>query len=144
MSSVGLHSRDCRNRRFALCSVRELPPGASREVVHYVRRIERARRWRNISNALLLIAAVNLVFIVSGPLQLSGRIQFSIANGVLILAATMLGLLGANRARHSREAIAACIKAGICAACGYPLRAVKVDQKDGCRVCPECGAAWRG
>jgi hypothetical protein len=31
---------------------------------------------------------------------------------------------------------------GLCAACGYDLRGQEPEE-DGCRVCPECGAAWR-
>jgi hypothetical protein len=31
---------------------------------------------------------------------------------------------------------------GLCAACGYDL-AGHEPEADGCRVCPECGAAWR-
>jgi hypothetical protein len=31
---------------------------------------------------------------------------------------------------------------GICAQCGYDLGGL-LPQRDGCCVCPECGAAWR-
>jgi hypothetical protein len=31
---------------------------------------------------------------------------------------------------------------GLCAACGYDLIGQEPEE-DGCRVCPECGAAWR-
>ncbi len=31
---------------------------------------------------------------------------------------------------------------GLCAACGYDLLGLQV-QADGCKECPECGAAWR-
>ena len=30
-----------------------------------------------------------------------------------------------------------------CPSCGYDLRALPVDERDGCCVCPECGGAWR-
>lgn len=33
-------------------------------------------------------------------------------------------------------------RAGMCASCGYDLLATE-SESDGCRVCPECGAAWR-
>lgn len=32
--------------------------------------------------------------------------------------------------------------ANLCGSCGYDLAAVE-PEADGCRVCPECGAAWR-
>jgi len=31
---------------------------------------------------------------------------------------------------------------GQCLACGYSIAGLE-PQDDGCRVCPECGAAWR-
>jgi hypothetical protein len=31
---------------------------------------------------------------------------------------------------------------GVCAACGYSLCELE-PQDDGCRVCPECGCAWK-
>lgn len=31
---------------------------------------------------------------------------------------------------------------GVCAACGYPMMELEI-QADGCRVCPECGSAWK-
>lgn len=34
------------------------------------------------------------------------------------------------------------LDAGICASCGYGLRDIP-PEPDGCRVCPECGGAWR-
>lgn len=30
----------------------------------------------------------------------------------------------------------------MCLACGYDLSAIE-QESDGCRVCPECGAAWK-
>lgn len=41
--------------------------------------------------------------------------------------------------RRRCEALAA---RGRCGACGYDLAKVKTEP-DGCRVCPECGTAWR-
>ncbi len=33
------------------------------------------------------------------------------------------------------------VRAGLCASCGYDIRSIPGDA-EGCRVCPECGAAW--
>lgn len=30
----------------------------------------------------------------------------------------------------------------LCAACGYSIAEIEPEE-DGCRVCPECGSAWR-
>ena len=35
------------------------------------------------------------------------------------------------------------VAAGMCPACGYDIASARVEA-DGCRVCPECGGAWRG
>lgn len=34
------------------------------------------------------------------------------------------------------------VRAGLCPSCGYRLPDVP-PEPDGCRVCPECGGAWR-
>jgi hypothetical protein len=34
------------------------------------------------------------------------------------------------------------VRAGYCGSCGYDIQAAPIAA-DGCRVCPECGAAWR-
>lgn len=37
---------------------------------------------------------------------------------------------------------AAGMNLGLCPACGYPIAEIE-PQEDMCRVCPECGGAWR-
>jgi hypothetical protein len=44
--------------------------------------------------------------------------------------------------RSVGRAVALLLDHGLCAACGYSLAEISTQQ-DGCRVCPECGAAWR-
>lgn len=41
-----------------------------------------------------------------------------------------------------RLIISAMLRQSLCPACGYSLRLVPVSL-DACRVCPECGAAWK-
>ncbi|MEX2219225.1 MAG: hypothetical protein WD749_10760 [Phycisphaerales bacterium] len=41
-----------------------------------------------------------------------------------------------------RTALTAMVTAGFCPSCGYGLAELN-PEPDGCRVCPECGAAWR-
>jgi hypothetical protein len=40
--------------------------------------------------------------------------------------------------------VAALLQHGFCGCCAYDLRAAEAEPTDGCKVCPECGAAWRG
>jgi hypothetical protein len=66
----------------------------------------------------------------------------------MILAAIPLGAIPAiltiflvrrtavDRIAHSY------IAADYCASCGYDLKSIGPEE-DGCRICPECGAAWR-
>lgn len=49
-------------------------------------------------------------------------------------------LLGRLRARAF---VNAWVAARACAACGYVYGEIRAEA-DGCVVCPECGAAWRG
>ncbi len=42
-----------------------------------------------------------------------------------------------------RVIISAMLRQMLCPACGYSLRLVPVEP-DACRVCPECGGAWKG
>ncbi|HYE61737.1 MAG TPA: hypothetical protein VD997_07050 [Phycisphaerales bacterium] len=45
--------------------------------------------------------------------------------------------------RTSAEPLSAeLVRRGCCASCGYNLWDL-VPEPDGCRVCPECGGAWR-
>jgi len=41
-----------------------------------------------------------------------------------------------------RKAVRAVPQSARCRACGYDLSGLKIEA-DGCRVCPECGGAWR-
>jgi hypothetical protein len=41
-----------------------------------------------------------------------------------------------------QQVVEECLGANLCPACAYPLASAPVEP-DGCRVCPECGAAWR-
>jgi hypothetical protein len=64
---------------------------------------------------------------------------------ITLLTIVILCLVGfaaeLPRARRKRgEEMAA---QGRCGACGYGLGSVPPGE-DGCRLCPECGSAWRG
>ncbi len=44
--------------------------------------------------------------------------------------------------RERRERAKVLTMRGCCGACGYGIQHV-ASEPDGCRVCPECGGAWR-
>lgn len=66
-----------------------------------------------------------------------------------IMAAIPIGALPALAIIFVTRRIAAnaiardCVRAGYCASCGQDLTGLP-RADDGCLVCPECGAAWRG
>jgi hypothetical protein len=73
-----------------------------------------------------------------GRAALSGHLGImAAATGIMILCvcAIVAGLL-------SERGIRKRLLADRCGACDYSLAAVE-PQADRCRVCPECGAAWR-
>lgn len=64
--------------------------------------------------------------------------------GVLSIAGTthaMLRFIARPRLRAMRTAAQRLVPLR-CAVCGYALEGLNIEP-DGCRVCPECGAAWR-
>jgi hypothetical protein len=72
-----------------------------------------------------------------GLVGLAGR-----ALGVMITGLILLLYYAVIHRRAPAIAIGRCVAWGICPACGYPLTGAAIED-DGCRVCPECGAAWR-
>ena len=49
----------------------------------------------------------------------------------------VLARVGTTSARRAGS-----LDLGLCPSCGYGLREIEAEE-DGCRECPECGAAWR-
>ena len=64
------------------------------------------------------------------------------APGMVLLALLIYVGALATRVREiaMQERIAK--RRGVCAAYGYSLREIDAEE-DGCRTCPECGAAWK-
>lgn len=61
--------------------------------------------------------------------------------GAALGAALPAALIWAVRSGIAREVAAAYARAGHCGSCTYPLG--DHAEEDGCRVCPECGGAWK-
>jgi hypothetical protein len=58
------------------------------------------------------------------------------------VGALMAGLTLALRGMICAIIVRSTRAAWTCGACGYDLSGL-TPQKDGCRVCPQCGGAWR-
>jgi hypothetical protein len=55
---------------------------------------------------------------------------------VALIALLVVGL------RMRKLALRSCLRLGFCPGCGYEVGALPAEA-DGCRVCSECGAAWK-
>ncbi len=57
--------------------------------------------------------------------------------GLIVVPAVVYGWIV-----HRRPEPTAWLGLGLCPACGYSIAEIEPEE-DGCRVCPECGSAWR-
>lgn len=109
-------------------------------------RLERIWTLRNIAVHLLvllpIIAASAILVPVLSFTPAVPRWVTIFAVAVLLGLATPLALFTIHRHLFADQIASAYIAAGRCAACGYGLASATVEP-DGCRVCPECSAAWR-
>lgn len=126
----------------------------SPQVLRRVREAEKARlptpSGREIARALgqgLIMAGVSLAAMLV-PVWLS--IRFRVGGRALRVTAflvgvgvMMLGTVWLARVTSLRRRALVRRSAGLCAACGYDLGDVPEEGEDPCRVCPECGSAWR-
>lgn len=67
--------------------------------------------------------------------HLGWAVSIAIAAGVMVLA----GMAQQSIDAHAQRAAAK--RLGVCPSCLHALAHVE-PEADGCRVCPECGAAW--
>jgi len=107
-------------------------------------------RWE-VAVATLPLALVGLA-VLSGrvpgvSLSMPARIPVQIVVTLLAVfglqalfasLAAYFGLLG----RYEAVYVDKRAETGDCGACGYGLAEIPAEP-DGCKVCPECGAAWR-
>ena len=63
--------------------------------------------------------------------------------GLLYLCALPWIMWYALKKKRFREVAAAMLKYSRCPHCGYDLRMLPTDPRDGATVCPECGCAWK-
>ena len=103
------------------------------------REVRRTLAYGLLLVPLVLIAAAAPAFFAFGTSWPWWVRALGIVPGALLPAVMTLFLAR----RVSTERIAEIYqRAGLCASCGYDLTEVEAEG-DGCRVCPECGAAWR-
>jgi len=97
-----------------------------------------------VAGALLPIALFIGVFIVYQQWirpVITSRVVEALAFLVPFFAAVYC-LRGIDRRGKAARVRVALLKIGRCPSCGYALAGVEAEP-DGCRVCPECGGAWR-
>ena len=108
------------------------------------RRRERpAWQWWMLAGLIAAVAPAVLIFAAIFVSMLSAP-DFGILLVIGAAASVPLVLVAAKvrweeRPRGRRDVP---IRAKRCDACGYAIDRLPVED-DGCRVCPECGAAWR-
>lgn len=99
--------------------------------------------------AMLLLGVIVAAIVVEGW-ALIWLMMFSPV-AMMLMNAGLQGGMGASgffgfgepSSPVKRVLVRAMLREGKCASCGYPLKGIPA-QGDGCVVCSECGAAWRG
>jgi hypothetical protein len=65
-----------------------------------------------------------------------------VAVGIPVGALPAIAVVVVGRRLFAEHIAEACTAARICPSCGYDLKSAPVEA-DGCRICAECGGAWR-
>jgi hypothetical protein len=74
--------------------------------------------------------------------SLLGSFLIPMSSAIIVSTIVWFGTLTWVRQRKFLKIAGIHLRHGQCAACGYPLRDLPVED-DRCIVCPECNAAWR-
>ncbi|MCC6427641.1 MAG: hypothetical protein IT435_12575 [Phycisphaerales bacterium] len=109
--------------------------------LHRKRRLLWRRYLTESTGMKITIAVCVLFFLLLAVRQFNdGRRLPGFA--MLILAGTTAATIPATRGKLRSIEQLAREDPPICVACEYDLAGIPIAD-DGCRVCPECGAAWR-
>ena len=149
--------RDHRNTRHTVTwrpSIESLDVDHERSLLEHrltvvTKALRRVEFQRRVMVPLCVIGLGVLISFITGMTQANAKTtgQYMAAGFfiVLLMLLSLLVVFGSARAARrlwghfSRD----CGAAGLCAACGYGIEQAPVDDEDGCRICPECGGAWR-
>lgn len=97
--------------------------------------------------AMTALALLGVAYFLDG---LASNLRTSLVGAGAICAAALAALFVVfrftvgkmQRVKRGPKIIAGALRRLRCGACGYSLAEVEPEQ-DGCRCCPECGAAWQ-
>lgn len=103
-----------------------------------VSRIERGALY--VSAALALGVAVSTVARLSGAEWAIGVTKPLPTVGYLLIWPFIIW--GGLRKKRFGNMAKAMLRHRRCPHCGYDIRGLPVDERDGATVCPECGCAW--
>lgn len=93
--------------------------------------------WALCMYAALLLSLCFYLFLLYGP-NVSAIFPILLALGLVVTAYSYRWRLPKAEPPEVRNAL---LDSSLCPCCAYDLRALP-EEPDGCRVCPECGAAW--
>ncbi len=124
----------------------EQPGGLTVEQFHRVREYLAARSPRGVDGkpAACYASAIACTLLGVYAIDRAGMVTEALALFGIAAVALVLGLTHRHRLpEFNREtAVEAMLRERLCASCAYDLAAL-IPDPDGCRVCPECGAAWK-
>lgn len=135
-----IRSRDDRGAGIALLAKKDRVDDAEwRELKSEVKSLPKSRSWR-ITLAMLVTMGSGYAAKELGSYLLEGELRFV---PFLIVFPISMVIFWRYASRIQSVWIArAFVRIGRCGGCGYCLAEVP-RQSDGCRVCPECGVAWK-
>jgi hypothetical protein len=115
-----------------------------REAIPYSKFVQEVEGKKLPGVGLAGLLAIASVVLSAAVMYRSGHVSLAVSIAIVVVfagGAVAIGgrsLVRANWPTWRRVMLAE----GHCPSCGYGLMELK-EQEDGCRVCAECGAAWR-
>ncbi|MFI4898504.1 MAG: hypothetical protein ACIARR_11840 [Phycisphaerales bacterium JB059] len=95
-----------------------------------------------VSMPFFILPAVSIPFIVPVLLR-HGNAYWAIPIGLVVGILGPVVMMLVLRRLMLPRLVRAYVAEGFCGSCGFTIRGLEPEE-DGCRVCPECGCAWRG
>ncbi len=94
-----------------------------------------------VSMPFFILPAVSIPFIVPVLLR-HANAYWAIPIGLVVGILGPLAMMFVLRRLMLPRLVRAYVADGFCGSCGFTIRGLE-PEADGCRVCPECGCAWR-